>query len=225
MSIFSSFTDQLTSIAQSVPLEVFVFSGAMIEEIIAPIPSPIVMTVAGTIAEAQNRPWTYIFLLALIGAIGKTIGSWILYVISDKVEDVVVGKFGKFFGMSHKEIERIGKYFSGGIKDDLIIFFARAIPIVPTAPVSIVCGVIKVRMKTYLASTFFGTIIRNLCYLYLGYAGLAGYETLVDQLESIEKIMTVTIGIILVGGIAAWWYIKNKDKLVEKLEKATLNKK
>jgi membrane protein DedA with SNARE-associated domain len=224
MSIIQQLTDQLTSYANMVPLEIFVFAGAMIEEILAPIPSPIVMTIAGSLAEAQNQTWSYLILLALIGAVGKTLGSYILYLVSDKLEDIVVGKFGKFFGLSHKEIESLGKHFSGGLRDDIIIFLARAIPIVPTAPVSIVCGAIKVRLRTYLVSTFLGTIIRNMFYLYLGYVGLAGYEKVVGQFESIEKIATVTIGLILVGGVAVIWYAKNKDRLVEALQKRTLER-
>lgn len=225
MSIVQQFTDQLTAAANMVPLELFVFAGAMIEEIIAPIPSPIVMTLGGTLAKAQNQPLFYLLVLALIGAIGKTIGCYILYIISDKLEDVVVGKFGKFFGMGHKEIESLGKHFNGGPRDDIIIFLARAIPIVPTAPVSIICGVIKVKMRTYLTSTFFGTLIRNVFYLYLGYAGLASYESVVGQFESVEKIATVTIGLLLIGAVGLVWYAKNKDALVEKLQKATLDRK
>lgn len=225
MSLFQTLTDQLTSFANMVPLEIFVFTGAFIEELIAPIPSPIVMTLAGTLAEAQQKPFVFLFLLALIGSIGKTIGSYLLYIISDKLEDVVVGKFGKFFGLTHAEIEKLGKYFNGGPRDDIIIFLARAIPIIPTAPVSIACGVIKVKLRTYLTSTFFGTLFRNMFYLYIGYAGFASYESVMSQFESVEKVVTVTLALILVGSIAIIWYVKNKDKILEKLQNATLDRK
>lgn len=224
MSIINQLTDQLTVYANLVPLEIFVFLGAAIEEILAPIPSPIVMTIAGSLAVAQGKIWTDLVILALIGAVGKTLGCYILYIASDKLEDIVIGKFGKFFGLSHKEIESLGMHFSGGLRDDIIIFLARAIPIVPTAPVSIVCGAIKIRLRTYLVSTFLGTIIRNMFYLYLGYVGLASYEKVIGQFESLEKIATVTLGLALVGGIAVIWYAKNKDKLFEKLKNSTLDR-
>lgn len=223
MSFVAQLTDQLSVYANLVPLEIFVFVGAGVEEILAPIPSPIVMTIAGSIAVTQNKLWTDLLILAVIGAAGKTIGCYILYIISDKLEDVVVGRFGKLFGLSHKTIESLGKHFSGGLKDDIIIFLARALPIIPTAPVSIVCGVIKIRLRTYLVSTFLGTIIRNLFYLYLGYIGLAGYGKFISQFESVEKIATVTIGLALVAGIVVYLYAKNKDKLFEKLQNSVPN--
>ena len=137
----------LMGYAQKVPLDLFVFGGAMVEEILAPIPSPLVMTLGGSIALAQKFPWMMLLWLALVGAVGKTLGSWLVYFVSDKAEDLVVGKLGKFLGVTHKEIENIGKYFYGDWRDDLIILLARALPIMPTAPVSIACGVIKVNLR------------------------------------------------------------------------------
>lgn len=224
MSIVAQLTTQLEGLATAVPVEIFVSLGAFIEELIAPIPSPIVMTISGTIALAQQKPVAFLFYLALIGSIGKIIGSWLLYLISDKLEDVIVGKFGKFFGITHKEIESIGRHFNGSPRDDIIIFLARAIPIVPTAPVSIICGVIKVKMRTYLVSSFFGNLIRSLFYLYVGYGGLAGYEYIMEKMDSLESALTVTLALIIMGGGAVWWYYKNKDKLVDKLRQKTLDK-
>lgn len=224
MSVIDSLTQQLEGIAQLVPVEVFVFIGALIEELIAPIPSPIVMTLSGSIAEAQGQTVVFLFLLALIGAIGKSIGSFFLYVLSDKLEDVVIGKFGKFFGISHKEIESIGRHFKGNFRDEIVIFLARAIPIIPTAPVSIVCGAIKIPLRSYLVAGFFGLLIRNLFYLYVGFAGLASYQSLMGHLDSIESIMTVTIGIILIGTFGLIWYSKNKDKLVDFISESAAKK-
>lgn len=218
MSIITQLTNSLQSLADHVPVEIFVALGAFTEELIAPIPSPIVMTLAGTISLTQEKPLVFLFWLALIGAIAKTIGCYFLYIIADKLEDVVVGKFGKFFGISHKEIERLGHHFNGGLRDDIIIFLARAIPIVPTAPVSLLCGVIKVRLRTYLVSSFLGTLPRNLFYLYLGYAGLASVETILEQFDNVETVVTVLLAMIVGGAFALIWYAKNKDMLVEKLQ-------
>lgn len=218
MSIINTLTTTLTTFANQVPLEVFIFVGSFIEELIAPIPSPIVMTLAGTLAEAQQRPLAFLFVLSLIGAVGKLIGSYLLYIFADKLEDVVLNKFGKFFGISHKEVERLGKHFNGGLRDDIIIFLARAIPVVPTAPVSLVCGFIKVKLRTYLISSFLGTLFRNFFYLYLGYAGFASYEKILESFDSIETVVTVTLLLVLIGGFSLIIYAKNKDKIVDKLQ-------
>src|SRR3990172_1386506 len=91
------------------PLEVFVLVGSFIEEVIAPIPSPFVMTSAGAIASTLIKGVLYLVALALLGAVGKVAGAWVLYVVSDKAEDFILSsKVGKWIGFSHKEVESLG---------------------------------------------------------------------------------------------------------------------
>lgn len=205
MSLISQTEVLIENLAQSVPLELYVPIGALIEEIIAPIPSPIVMTTAGSIAIAQHLPLSYLFLLAPLGAIGKTIGAYVLYFISDKAEDFVLTKLGKFIGVSHKEVESIGKHFKGGIKDDIILTVIRATPVIPSAPVSVVCGVLKIKLRTFLISTLVGTTIRNAIFLYFGFAGLATFENIVNGLNTFESIIQA-IMVLVVGAIIVWAY-------------------
>jgi membrane protein DedA with SNARE-associated domain len=197
------------SFATKMPLELFVLLGSFIEEVIAPIPSPFIMTLSGSIAKAQDQAIFYLILLSFFGAIGKTLGAWVLYIIADKAEDVIVGKYGKFFGVTHKEIESIGRRFNKGLRDDVFLFLARAIPIIPSAPVSVVCGLIKLNIRTYLLSTFLGTSVRNMLYLYVGYVGLSSYESVLGGLDSVESIVQIVIGVGIVG-IIGWAYYKRK---------------
>jgi membrane protein DedA with SNARE-associated domain len=219
MSLFAAAETVLMGYAQKVPLELFVFGGAMVEEILAPIPSPIVMTLGGSIALAQNFPWVMLLWLALIGAVGKTLGSWLVYFVSDIAEDIVVGKFGKFLGVSHKEIENIGKYFYGDWRDDVIILLARALPIMPTAPVSIACGVIKVNLRSYLVGTFFGTYFRNVMYLWLGFAGLASFVSIMAGLDTAESVIQMLMVALLLVILAIVYYRRSKTDFMSMVKK------
>lgn len=219
MNIFFEIETWLMNLAQEVPLELFVFFGALVEEIVAPIPSPLVMTLGGSIALAQQLGPSLLLWLGLVGAVGKTIGSWIVYVVSDKAEDIVVGKFGKFLGVSHKEIESVGKYFYGNWRDYLIIMLVRALPIMPTAPVSIACGVIKVNQRSYLVGTFFGTFIRSVMYLWLGFAGLASFESVMRGLSTAESVMQMIMVALLLVILALIYYRRNKTDFISVLKK------
>jgi len=115
--IFHGVILYLENLAQKVPLELFTVIGTFLEEVVAPIPSPLVMTLSGSIMRAQNKAITYIALIALIGAIGKTLGAWVLYFLSDIAENIIVGVFGKFLGLDSDSIENIGKKFNGNWKD------------------------------------------------------------------------------------------------------------
>lgn len=209
MQLISEFTNLLASFSDTVPLPLFVIIAAFIEEVIAPIPSPFVMTISGSLIASQGQTLVYLALMAVLGAFSKTVGSYIIYYIADKLEDVLVDKFGRFLGVSHEDTEGIGKMFTKGMRDDVAIFLSRAIPIMPTAPVSVVAGLLKFNLKTYLVASFLGLIVRNLFYLYLGYVGIDALESLNENLKSLETIGYVILFLFLVG-LTFWFYKKRR---------------
>ncbi len=205
--MINQIVDYIKILASSIPLEAFVFIGSILEEIIAPIPSPLVMMIAGTLAHAQNHTLPYLLLLALVASLGKTIGSWFFYILADKTEDLLLTRFGKILGVSHKEVETIGKHFNGGWKDDVILFLLRAVPIMPTTIASLVCGFIKLNIRTYLRATFFGYFVRSFIFLYLGYTGIATYDSLSGGLGGIESLMKMAFAFGLIA-LLAWVFYK-----------------
>lgn len=196
-SFLQPLIDLLYQLSSVLPTPWFTFIGSFVEELIAPIPSPLVMTLSGSLAASQQQPITYLFLLAMIGAVGKTIGSYLIYIAADRAEDLVMRRLGKFIGITHKEVEAIGKHLNKGWRDDIVLFLLRAIPIIPTAPVSVVSGLIKVKMRTYLVSTLLGTFVRNLLYLYLGFTTVGALESVNQGLDSFESIGYVVIFLLL----------------------------
>lgn len=195
--------------ADKVPLGIFTFFGSLIEEVIAPIPSPFVLTLAGSIAEVQQQPLLALLWISLVGACGKTLGAWFLYFVADKSEDILLTRFGKFLGVTHQEIEAIGKKFGKGHRDDIILLLIRSTPIIPSAPISLVCGLIKMNFRTFIGATFAGTYIRNLLYLYLGYTGVSNYETFLRGLNSAESTIQIIIFFIVLAFVG-WAYYKRK---------------
>jgi len=209
MGLIQPFITYLEDLSTRVPVEIFTFVGAFLEEVVAPIPSPLVMTIAGSIADSQGKAILFLLWLALIGAVGKSIGAILIYFIADKAEDIVIQRFGKFIGVSHKEIENIGRHFNGTEKDFLLILLARAIPIMPTAPISFISGIIKINQRKYLSATFLGLLVRNMFYLMVGYLGHEAYSNVIEGLDSIESIVQVLMAVAL-AGLVGWIYIKRK---------------
>lgn len=224
MSVINTATDLLVSFSKVLPVELFTFLGALIEELIAPIPSPIIMTLSGSLASAAGKALPYIFWLALVGAIGKIIGSYVLYFVSDKFEDAFLNKFGKFLGISHNEVENIGRHFNQGGKDFWIIVFSRVIPIVPTAPVSVVAGLLKLNLKNYLISSFIGYIGRNLIYLYIGYVGVSSFESIMGGFDNVESIVQFLIGVALIGAVGYMFLKRGKVDVLAKFREKSVKK-
>ncbi len=209
------FLSALHALSELVPLPVFTTIGGFIEEVVAPIPSPLVMTSAGSIALEQGQTAFYIVIISLFAAIGKTIGAIIIYYFADKAEDVVLSRFGKFLGITHREVESIGKRFNKTWKDDVILFLLRAIPVFPGAPVAAVAGLIKINMRTYVQSTFLGVWVRSMIFAYIGYYGLSQLNEFVASAEDVGKILFF----LAVGVTGIIIFQKKRDHIQEVLLK------
>lgn len=211
---FTSFaTSWFTVFAESVPLEVYSFVGSFLEELIAPIPSPIVMSLAGTVAFMREQPVGYLFWLALFAATGKTLGSYILYRIGDTLEDVLTSRVGKYVGVTHKQVEGFGKYLDRGWRDNVVLYLLRVIPIFSSGVISLLCGVIKIDRKTFLTTTLLGVYTRDLMYLYIGYYAAGNAEAaarFIERFEDYAKTFGLGVATVIIGfGI---WYLMNRKK-------------
>jgi membrane protein DedA with SNARE-associated domain len=209
MQVFAELLAYLERLANYVPLEIFTFFGTILEEILAPIPSPFVMTMTGSIARAQGHLLGYLFIVSLIGAVGRVVGTTFLYVLADFAEDVVIGRFGRFLGVSHREVEQIGSRFNGTARDYLTLIVLRMIPVMPSSPISVVCGLVKLNYKVFAVGTAVGSVLRNLFFLWIGFTGLAATESFMEGLESVETVVQILFVLALIGGF--YYYYRKRE--------------
>lgn len=223
--IVNFFLEYLNAFAEQVSLPVFMAAGAVIEEIIAIIPSPFVPLTSGSLALAQNKTIYYLVFLGVIGAIAKTLASLLTYWVADKAEDFITkGKFSKFLGLESNDIERYGKMFSEGAKDEIILIILRALPFVPSLPVSLVAGLIKIDIKSFAWSTAVGIFIRNMFYLLISFYGLQQFQSVLDSFDTLSLVLEV--GVVAVFGIVAFLVLrKNWDRWLEAIKKNKKSKK
>lgn len=197
--------------AIQVPLEVLVSVGSFAEEIIPPIPAPLVMTTAGSLSLAQHHTLGFLLWLAVLGALGKTLADWLFYILGDKLEDGVTKKFGKFLGIRHEDIESIGKRFTGGWKDALLVMALRIFPFGPTVSLSVLCGIIRFNKTSFLVSTFLGLIVRDMMYLYTGYAGVVAFKAFLKHWHNYQHLLSW--GIFLLALLVIWYlYTRSQAK-------------
>lgn len=206
-----NFEAWIQAIAEKMSLEMFCVAGGFLEEIIAPIPSPLVMMTAGTLAEYQKFAMSYIFWLAFLGSIGKTLGSWIIYAVTKKAEDFVLSRFGNFLGVDREQVEELSRKLDKGWKDYVILTVLRALPFMPSSVLSVVCGLVKIHTRVFVITTFLGNLARNLVFLYMGYEGKAAYESLIHGMDSVESMVKAAI-LLGLAGLIAWIYLNRGKK-------------
>ncbi len=207
--VFDSIIFWLKTTAETLPLPIFVVVGGLVEELVAPIPSPLVTTLAGSIASSQGLGIPALLLICALATLAKTIGTVPFYYLGYKLEHVAVPRFGKYIGVSQSDIDALRMRFSGTWKDELTIALLRSIPVMPSTPISVVTGILGINFWSYSFSTYVGFYVRNLIFMVIGYTGLSAAESLmkgIDAAETVLKIGIVILAILVLG----WLYWKRR---------------
>ena len=193
-----------------------VFVGVMIEQIIVPIPSPLIIMGAGAILILPNLSIPDAFLqilwiIVLPGAIASTLGSYIGYMISFYGGKALVLRFQRFLDVDWDEIGNLEKRFQGKM-EALSIFLSRAIPVFPISLVSIFAGLLRIPLKTFTVYTFLGSIFRCLFLAFVGWWIGATYEKVATRLDSVETMVSIVMLIAMVGILGYLYYYKLRKK-------------
>ncbi len=183
-----------------------VFLGVIIESIIVPIPSPLIIMGAGALLIPPGLSWTeaffpILFKIILPGAVASTIGAYFTFLIAYYGGKITVDRFQKLLGFSWNDIVSMERHLEGRV--GLMIFLLRALPIVPLSLISAAAGVLRIPIARFTIWTLAGSIPRCLILGYLGYLTRESYEGLAGRLNSVETVISGVI-LIIAFGIIFW---------------------
>lgn len=186
------------------PLGAFgVFVASVIEEVVAPIPSALIMTMSGFIFVPKGFYLDSIFILifkvAIPAAFGVTIGSFFIYFLAKYGGKFFIEKWGRYIGLYWSDVEKIQNKLSGTKKDEILISSSRIIPFVPSVAVSAFCGIIQMNFFKYTAITLIGTFVRGILLATLGWQVGNLYQKYANFIGLIEKwVLLSTILVFLI---------------------------
>lgn len=188
-----------------------VFGATLLEELVAPIPSPIVPLAAGFFLISAQATFAAAALksaltIALPVTLGISIGSSVMYALGYFGGKPVIESTKTWTGVKWEDIEKIEARLTRGRGDELILFILRVLPVVPGVAISGLCGVARYPYKTFLMITVFGAFLRAFALGLLGWQVGELYETYAHAISSFEKyILAALILIVLIaGGFFLW---------------------
>ncbi|MEM5811390.1 MAG: DedA family protein [Candidatus Aenigmatarchaeota archaeon] len=172
---------------------------SLIEIIITPIPSEIVLPLAGYIAYSQNN-FLYLILASLFSSISALIGSFVLYYI---------GYFGRFYFIkyilvSEKRMKKAEKWFEK--YGNKTVLFCRSIPGLRSV-ISIPAGIAKMSLKKYAIYSFLGFLIWNSALINAGYILKENWEIIISYSKTLDFV-----GIVIIVIFIVYVFIKLKQK-------------
>ena len=153
-----------------------VFLAALIETIIPPIPTMAVFPTAGFIASQNGLGLPELFLLGILGGLGASVGSTVIYLIALKLGRTALLKYLKYVKVSEKKLTKVEDWFQK--YGDKAVLFGRMIPVFREM-ISIPAGLLKMKMPKFLAYTILGSCGWSITMISIGYYfGIAAIEFL-----------------------------------------------
>lgn len=193
-----------------------VFLGGVIEQIMGVlIPSPLVPMSAGFLLIPQNKPFisAIISILSKISlpyAIGASLGASLFYFIAKYGGRTLIDKYGRFFGVSLKDIDKFRNRFTRGYKDEILLFLLLILPVTSISLVSATCGVIGIIKLEFFTILVTGIFFRSFFLAFLGWKVGETYELFSNNLDKTQSFVSVIILGVIFLSLAFLYYKREK---------------
>lgn len=164
-----------------------------LENVFPPIPSEIILPLAGSLTTKGD------FSLAgitLVGMIGSVAGAWVFYgigyFIDEKRVRSLIGKFGKWLLLSTNDLDRALNWFKK--YGNWVVFFGRMIPMVRSL-ISIPAGLAKMNWVKFTLYSALGTACWSFCLALAGKILGDNWQQVEVFLQKYDTLVWITLGL------------------------------
>lgn len=194
-----------------------VFLGTALEQVFFIIPSSFVQLGSGFIFLSNEEFLSGTFLyhlfitVGLSATLGVIISAVIFYSIAYYLGEIFVSKYGKWVGLKKEDVLKVHNRFEKSKGHNLIFFFLRILPIVPSVALDVFSGFIKFKFKDYVWLTFLGTYVRVIALALIGWQTGEFYYRHSVFIENIESVVLIVVFLVVIG-----WIFYRKRHILQK---------
>lgn len=174
-----------------------IFAAMVAENVFPPIPSEIVLPLAGFEVDAGDLSFVLVVLAATLGSL---VGALILYAIGLYGGRPVVLRWGMVLRVSAKDLDRAEDWFDRW--GAWVVLVARVIPIARSL-VSIPAGTMRMGLVKFILLTTAGSLVWNLILVYAGLQLGANWEDVTNVMEDYSAVIRVAAVLAVLAFI--WW--------------------
>ncbi len=164
-----------------------IFFLMMLESMIVPVPSELVMPFAGFLVAQGSFNAVLVILASTLGSIT---GSLIFYYIGKTGGHTLVQRYGKYVLVDTEDIRKTEAWFKK--RGDLTIFLARLVPVVRHL-ISLIAGIGKMNVKKFTMYTILGAALWNGILTYLGMLLGQHWNEVSQYLENLDLVIIILL--------------------------------
>ncbi len=199
-----------------IPLGGFgVFAAEVIEEVIVPIPSAMILLGSGFLflkgPLTLGLASTLLFTIVIPATLGLTLGSLFIYGLAYKGGKPFLERYGRWLSLSWTDIEAVNQKFTEGTFDEWSLVLARVFPIIPSVLIAAFCGLTRMPIRKYITLTLVGAFFKALLLALIGWQVGELYLKYADIIGHIENTVLALTILSVVGFVL---YRKFRKKVV-----------
>jgi membrane protein DedA with SNARE-associated domain len=188
-----------------------------LETIVAPIPSEVILPMAGwKISQSATDPsvvepltglaWTYP-LAILLATLGSLVGAVVGYYIGAWGGRPILDRYGKYVGIGAEDLDRADRWFDRW--GSWAVFFGRMVPLVRTF-VSYPAGISRMPMGRFLVFSALGSLPWNAALIFAGFIVGENYPQIEAALKPYDYLIYVVVIAVVAYFAVRWWLGKRR---------------
>jgi membrane protein DedA with SNARE-associated domain len=194
-----------------------VATAVALETIIAPIPSEVILPMAGwkvsqSVADASvlepltGQPWNLPLAVAL-ATVGSVVGALFGYLIGAWGGRPLLDRYGRYVGIGAADLDRADRWFErwGG----WAVFLGRMVPLVRTF-VSYPAGITRMPLGRFVLFSTLGSLPWNAALIYAGLVVGDNYPQIEAALKPWEYVIYAVVILAVVAFAVRWWWGKRQ---------------
>lgn len=177
----------------------------LLENVIPPIPSEVVMPLAGFLVQQGKLE---LIPAVVAGLLGTVLGAWFWYGIGRMVNEEQLehwlGRHGRWLGLTPADLARSRRWFNR--HGAALVFWGRVVPGVRTL-ISVPAGIEMMPQRSFLIWTTAGSMLWVLILTLTGSILGEGYKRVASWIEPFADLIKVLLALAVVAALA-WVTVK-----------------
>ena len=170
-----------------------------LENLFPPIPSEVVLPLAGFVASSGEASLGGMVAAATVGSM---IGAYTLYGISAAIGPVrlrrIVNRYGRYLGLNEADLDRAEEWFDQRART--VVLVSRCVPLMRSL-ISIPAGFRRMPLLTFSLYTLAGSLIWNLALIGAGYFLGERWQQAEQPADILQK------AVLLAMAVAVAWFV------------------
>ena len=175
----------------------------LFENVFPPIPSEVILPMAGFLVHETSMALPGVIVAATVGSV---IGAYVLYGVGrllsrERLTSFFETKPMRLLGFKGSDVADAIGWFDK--KGQVTVLICRCVPVVRSL-ISIPAGTAKMGMARFAAYTLVGSAVWNCILCTLGFAAGAAWQQVSDGAEWVGGIVKIAIAVIAVIAVGFW---------------------